>query len=136
MNVLSNSDYLFRYAKSRNHDWTQLQFEFTSVPVSANFPLGAKTIYRKYSQDEIILIEKCDRPESLGFKVMNAIVTNQPEAREPDIPEGMYILKDTPPRLSIITPEPFVQGSKELLDAVVNNVERQFRVHAAEVVQE
>ena len=40
-----------KYAKGVN---TQLQFIFEAVPISESFPLGCKTTYRAYSNDEVV----------------------------------------------------------------------------------
>lgn len=72
------------------NDWTQLQYEFIKVDASDSFPLGVKMVYRKYSQDEVILIEKSDEEGRLGFKVYNAEVRIHPEAIPPYSPAGSF----------------------------------------------
>ena len=72
-------------------DWTQLQFEFVAVPVSEAFPCGSKMTYRKYSQDDVILIEACGVDEGRhGFNVLKGQVTPQPQAVPPDVPQGIF----------------------------------------------
>ena len=44
-----------RYCKE---EWTQLQWKFEAVAVSVYFPLGVKTMYRRYTADEVIIIRK------------------------------------------------------------------------------
>jgi hypothetical protein len=46
-----------RYAKRyKDTDRTQVQFEFVAVPVSDSFPLGCRMSYRKYCQNQVLLI--------------------------------------------------------------------------------
>jgi hypothetical protein len=83
---------LGRYAKRhKDVDWTQLQFEFVAVPVSDAFPCGSKMTYRKYSQDDVILIEACGVNDGRhGFNVLKGHVTIQPQAVPPDVLQGIY----------------------------------------------
>lgn len=121
---------LHRYAKKvKGTDWTQLQFEFVSVPVSDSFPFGSKMTYRKYTQDEVILIEQCDDESTFGFRVRNAQVTVQPEAVGEHVPEGMFLLKALPPPDRELTPDAFIQGSRAELEKVVNACIRTFSLH-------
>ena len=52
-----------QYCKKK---WTQLMWKFEAVQVSEHFPLGCKTTYRKYTQDEAIIIRKKEG-EKCGF---------------------------------------------------------------------
>jgi hypothetical protein len=89
---------LGRYAKRhKDTDWTQLQCEFFSVPISDSFPLGSRLTYRKYSQDEVILIDSADGEGMLGFTVLKGQVKPQPEVVPPNVPLGMFVLRLLPP---------------------------------------
>ena len=44
-----------QYCKTK---WTQLMWKFEAVQVSEHFPLGCRTTYRRYTQDEAILIRQ------------------------------------------------------------------------------
>jgi hypothetical protein len=80
---------LGRYCKNVNgNDWNQLQFTFTSVNMSDSFPLGVKMTYRKYSQNEVALIESSETEGRLGFKILSGTVVDQPEAIPPNLVEG------------------------------------------------
>ena len=52
-----------QYCKTK---WTQLMWKFEAVQVSEHFPLGCKTTYRRYTQDEAILIRQKEG-ETFGF---------------------------------------------------------------------
>ena len=113
-----------RYAKvGRNgDDWTQLQFIFESVPVSDYFPCGVKTTYRKFSADSVILIQEVSagKPED-GFTLKDAEVRTYPAAREGH-PEGFSIITQLPPPDRLMEPDPFVLGSRALLDSCVAKI--------------
>ena len=118
-------------------DWTQLQFDFCSVPISNSFPFGVKMTYRKYSQDQVLLIEPSEDPDALvGFKVYQGLVRNQPEAVGQNLPEGMYLLKSLPLPDTVLAPTPFVQGSRALLEKVVAAVIRQWAVPLPHIAEE
>lgn len=128
---------VFRYSVRRgDNDWTQLQWEFVAVPVSDSFPFGVKTTYRKYAQDEVILIEASHEQGALGFTVRNGKSRVYPKAVPPNVPEGMTILKSLPVLGTPLSPEEFVAGSREQLEKVVKEIERQFTKHLPEVVAE
>ncbi len=127
-----------RYAKIQSGvDWTELQFTMTAVPVSDSFPLGVKTIYRKYSANEVLLIENSDNPSHLlGFKVVSLEVVDQPMAFPPHIPEGMFFLRSLPERGTPLYPDAFVEGSRDKLIGVVDYIQKVFGRHMPEVVRE
>jgi hypothetical protein len=114
-----------RYAKvnRKGDDWTQLQFIFEAVPISAHFPCGVKTTYRKFSADNIVLIEE-DREN--GFVVKDAEVRTYPAATD-DHPAGFSMLTSLPPSDSMIEPDAFILGSRATLDAVIAKVRSFFR---------
>jgi hypothetical protein len=84
---------LSRYCKNvHGTDWNQLQFTFTSVNISDSFPLGVKMTYRKYSKEEVILIETSEQEGRLGFKVLKGLVTDQPEVTPENPVEGNSLI--------------------------------------------
>lgn len=126
-----------RYAKRhKDTDWTQLQFEFVAVPRSDSFPLGSRMTYRKYSQDQVLLIEASDTEGSLGFKLLRGEVKAQPEAVPPHVPLGMFVLRELPTDGLQLRPEPFIAGSRSSLEKVVDCIQRTFAKHLPEVVDE
>ena len=128
---------LGRYAKRyKDADWTQLQFHFVAVPVSESFPLGCRMTYRKYCQDEVLLIEADEADSRLGFKLLKGLVKDHPEAVPPHVPLGMFALRELPPAGIELRPEPFIAGSRSSLEKVVNCVEKTFAKHLPEVVAE
>lgn len=128
---------LRRYAKNiGDNDWTQLQFTCTAVPISDNFPLSVKTVYRKYTQEEVLLIQQSNVDGMLGFKTVRGIVKNQPEAVPPNLPEGMFLLRGVPPRGTALQPAPFVEGSRQKLERVVEEIAKQYSTHLPEVLAE
>ena len=104
------------------------------VPVSEHFPCGVKATYRKYSCDEGILIVA--KPESpTGFEVCDLEVRDYP-ASTPHQPAGMYVLQSVPPIGVHMEPEPFVPGSRALLEEVVNKVDKRFGTSHPETLAE
>jgi len=96
-----------RYAKLQ---WTQLQWRFQRVPISVNFPLGVKTTYRAFCQDEVWEIIK-DSEKRVGFSGRVCKVQWFPEEdKERNIPEGFYLLQRFPD--SEIKPEAFIPDSR------------------------
>lgn len=119
-----------RYARlSRTgDDWTQLQFIFDAVPISNYFPCGVRTTYRKFSADMVVLIEEetAGRPEN-GFIVKDAEIHTYPKATANGAPAGFSMLTALPPDNAMFEPDPFVLGSRAVLDAAVAKVKRFFR---------
>ena len=99
-----------RYAKVNKNgvDWTQLQFIFEAVPASEFFPVGVKTTYRKFSADQVVLIEEISagQPED-GFRLFDAEVRIYPAATETR-PAGFSMLTALPPRDAMFEPDPFI----------------------------
>ena len=118
-----------RYAKiGRNgNDWTQLQFIFEHVPASEFFPCGVKTTYRKFSADEVVLIQEISagKPED-GFVVREVEVRTCPPSRDGH-PEGLSMLTALPPADRLIEPDAFVLGSRALLDSCVAKIKTHLR---------
>ena len=92
--------------------------------------------YRKYSQDDVVLIEASDTEGRLGFNVLKGEVKNQPEAVPPHVPLGMFVLRELPPPGIELYPETFIAGSRLSLQKVVDYVEKTFSRHLPEVVAE
>lgn len=92
--------------------------------------------YRKYCQDEVILIEASDTEGALGFSVMKGSVTDQPAAVPPHVPLGMFVLREVPPPGLELRPEAFIAGSRSMLERVADTVENTFSRHLPEVVAE
>jgi hypothetical protein len=102
-------------------DWTQLQWTFESVPISHHFPCGVKTIYRKYSADEVIqIVPNSETPG--GFDIFDLEVFDYPTASD-DHPAGMHVLEQLPKEEDEFVPTAFVQGSRQALCDVVKAVE-------------
>jgi hypothetical protein len=93
-------------------------------------------MYRKYSQDEVILITQSETEGRLGFKVIKGYTRSQPEAIPPHVPEGMFILQSLPPTGITLHPDAFVADSRALLEKVVEKVKQVFSKHMLEVVEE
>ena len=53
-----------RYCRT---EWTQLQFKFDAVAPCADFPLGVRTMYRRYASDEVVEI-KVKPDDQCGFR--------------------------------------------------------------------
>jgi hypothetical protein len=106
------------------------------VPPTDSFPFGVKMTYRKYTQNEVILIEQSDNANTYGFRVRNAVVTIQPEEIPPLVPEGMYLLKSLPPADLELTPDAFIQGSRLELEKVVSAIAKTFLRHLPATVDE
>jgi hypothetical protein len=106
-----------RYAKLQ---WTQLQWRFQRVPISTNFPLGVKTTYRAFCQDEVWEIIK-DSEKRVGFSGRVCKVQWFPEEdKERNIPEGLYLLQRFPDLE--IKPEAFIPDSRAKLENTVRKI--------------
>ena len=106
-----------RYAKLQ---WTQLQWRFQRVPISTKFPLGVKTTYRAFCQDEVREIIK-DSEKRVGFSGRVCKVQWFPEEdKERNIPEGLYLLQRFPDLE--IKPEAFIPDSRAKLENTVRKI--------------
>ena len=47
-----------KFSRYTKKEWTQHQYRFEAVTISAEFPLGSKLTYRKYSSDRVVVIDK------------------------------------------------------------------------------
>lgn len=69
-------------------DTTQLQWSFQCVDSSDFFPLGVQTLYRAYSDDNVIEIVKAAIPyqtkcaQELGLQAVETTVSWQPKAHK------------------------------------------------------
>jgi hypothetical protein len=82
-----------RYCKEK---WTQLQWQFTAVPCSEQFPLGVKTQYRKYASDTAFdIVDKASVNLNRNIMTETRYIPIRVNVRyEP--PEGFAILKSYP----------------------------------------
>jgi len=108
-----------RYAKEQ---WTQLQWKFTRIDKSRDFPLGVKITYRAYAADTVCLVS-ADESKEYGFNVENVEVIVQPAASTGQV-EGLYLLEKFP--TGQIKPDGFVKDSRELLDSCLAKVRSTF----------
>jgi len=118
-----------RYAKvsSTGNDWTQLQWIFESVPVDEHFPCGVRTTYRKFSADNVILIqEKTAGNPADGLTISDCEVRTYPEA-DAGHPAGFSMLTSLPTVDDTFVPDAFMSGSRKVLDNVVKKVKTFFR---------
>jgi hypothetical protein len=112
-----------RYARRvKDKDWTVLQFKFEHIaaedPLYPLFPLGCRTTWRPFAAKNHVRIVK-DRKAPCGMTFDNLTdIENYPPAQE-GVPKGMYVLQKFP--TGEIPPEPFVPGSRALLESVCNS---------------
>ena len=105
-------------------EWTQLQWRFLKVEISSSFPLGVKTTYRAYAQDQVIEIIR-DKTKQIEFSARKCLVQWFPEADSTrNLPEGMYLLQRFPQ--DVLRPEPFVQGSRSSLEATFKRIQSHY----------
>ena len=115
-----------RYAK-RYHDidWTVLQFRVEKIeeddPAYDYFPLGVRTWWRPFAADNHTRIVKDPRARcGMTFDILRDI-REMPEADAKNAtPGGMYVLQEYPE--DPISPEPFILGSRALLETVTKDV--------------
>ena len=75
------------------------------VDVSEYFPMGVKTTYRAFAQDEVVEIIKSPFPpdtfsgQIIGLKAIKTEVHDYPRDNPSGRPDGMYILKKLPSTL-------------------------------------
>jgi len=125
-----------RYAKRvADKDWSVLQFTMESVTDEKErpfFPLGVKTFWRPFAADNHIRIVRDSKALcGMTFDELGPI-QNMP-LPEGDIPGGMYLLQKIPE--SSLEPEPFVQGSRALLEEVTNKVMDSFQTSVGDTVR-
>ena len=108
-----------RFAKTI---WAQLQFRFTAVPVTPDYPLGVKCQYRAYGQSKVYeIVFDSDNTNELGARAQQVIVhTYLLEHEKP-----LHILVKNPTGKPI--PEPFVQGSRQTLEDTCKKVSQIFK---------
>jgi 3',5'-cyclic AMP phosphodiesterase CpdA len=85
---------------------TQLQWIFTAVPVSAQYPCGVRVNYRAYASDDVY--EMVNGPN--GYSMQKTIVITQPRAGDGSV-SGMFTLKSFPTTTAMV-PDSFVEGSR------------------------
>jgi hypothetical protein len=118
------------YAKEEE---TQLQWKFVQVDVSEFFPMGVKTTYRAFAQDEVVEIVKSPFPpdtfsgQIIGLKAIKTEVHDYPRDNPNGRPDGMYILKKLPSTL--LRPRPFEQGSRRELEKTMSELIFSTKVH-------
>jgi hypothetical protein len=106
---------LARYYKE---EWAQLQFTFESVEICVEYPTGVKTTYRVYTQNcyiEIIEDEQCEH-SVCGLIPQECVVQTRPLPGEPPV----IVLKKFP--TADVNPAPFIEGSRELVAAVAQQM--------------
>lgn len=102
------------YAKNED---TQLQFIFEAVPVSNDFPYGAKMTYRAYSCDIVYEIKEC-LDNGIGYAPTRNIISTFPE-------RGTWLLRGAPAKC--LHPAPFVAESKLTLDKFMSKIRKEFQ---------
>ena len=108
-----------RFAKTI---WAQLQFRFTAVPVTPDYPLGVKCQYRAYGQSKVYeIVFDSDNSNELGARAQQVIVHTYPSEHE----KPLHILVKNPTGKPI--PEPFVQGSRQTLEDTCKKVSQIFK---------
>jgi hypothetical protein len=105
------------YAKE---DETQLQWIFEHCDISEHFPMGVKTTYRAFAQDEVVEIVRSPFPpdtfagQCIGLKAIKTQVFDYPRDNANGRPDGMFILKKLPS--TPFKPREFEVGSRMELE--------------------
>jgi hypothetical protein len=113
---------------------TQLQWTFERVPASEHFPLGVKTTYRAWVQDEVIEIVKSpDPPDTyegriVGLNAIKTHVVQYPLDNPNGRPDGMFLLKAFPS--TTFKPRAFEEGSRADLEKTLREFTRTALHHA------
>lgn len=118
-----------RFAKE---EWTQSQFNFERVPVSEIYPMGVKTTYRAYCQDEYIEIvedPKCER-SICGLIPQRCEVDTRPLPNE----APLNVVMSFP--FGDFSPSPFIQGSRALTETLCKKMIAQFEEQKPNVAEE
>ena len=99
------------------------------MPESELFSVGVKTTYCKFSAAAMVIIQEimAGRPED-GFKLLEAEVMTYPAATETR-PAGFSILTALPPSNATFEPDPFIAGSRAVLDACTAKAKKTFRCY-------
>jgi hypothetical protein len=123
---------LGRFAKE---EWTQLQFTFERVgdDEKDRYPMGVKSTYKAYSQDEVI--EIVDDPNKESITNLIPQLTLCPVCPSEDEPP-LCIMKAFPPASRTITVDPFIAGSRAYTVACADRMERTYADQKPEVAAE
>jgi hypothetical protein len=100
---------------------TQLQWLFTAVPVSAQYPCGVRVNYRAYASDEVYEMVNIQN----GYTMHKTSVITQPHNADGTL-GGMFTLKSFPTTTSMV-PDAFVEGSRADLMKTHKEVHNAFR---------
>jgi len=133
--------------------WAELQWIFESVEKNDLYPNGVKVNYRKYSADEVYVIDEltqpkekptegnCEEKESevekrwraatpatrdYGFDLRKYKVNTHPLVEKEGDVDGMYVLKALPDGTRVFHPQPFVKGSRLELEKLVSKTVNKF----------
>ena len=126
---------------------TMHQWKFECVEASIWFPLGAKTTYRAYSSDKVIVFEKkspmeclSDVGRSTGLEPIQLHVTWQPSCTsDPSRPgiEGFYLLKGIPYVEADTLPcVAFPEGATAAMEACFSEIRKKFSGEADKAILE
>ena len=72
-------------------EWSELEWTFEAVETSESYPTGVKVTYRKYTNDNIVLVYE-DEGQRYGFSSCKYKVNRHPMPIQPGDPGGMYLL--------------------------------------------
>jgi hypothetical protein len=118
-----------RFAKE---EWAQSQFMFEKVPVSDDHPMGVKTTYRAYCQDEFI--EIVEDPEC--EKSLCGLIPQRCEVHTHPLPgeAPLNVIRSFPS--GDFAPSPFITGSRALTEALCKKMINQFATSKPKVAAE
>lgn len=118
-----------RFAKE---EWAQSQFVFEKVPVSDDHPMGVKTTYRAYCQDEYI--EIVEDPEC--EKSLSGLIPQRCEVHTHPLPgeAPLNVIQSFPS--GNFAPSPFITGSRALTEALCKKMINQFSNSKPKVAEE
>ena len=130
------------YKNTRDNPLTQLQLIIEKVPVSKEFPLGARTMYRAYATDSAVeIVEKKQVPwivppiTSIELMAIRVETINRPKSADNNGgPEGARVMNCLPKEPLQVAPFKMLNvkegskivkvGCKEYLDKVVYAMEK------------
>ena len=106
-------------------EWTELEWTFEAVETSESYPTGVKVTYRKYTNDDVILVYE-DEEQTYGFSSCKYKVNRHPMPLQPGDPDGMYLLSSLPDGTTEFLPQPFIKGSRKHLETLVRKIGNEF----------
>jgi hypothetical protein len=114
---------------------TQLQWTFEAVTPDDFFPHGVRVFHRAFSSDNVVqILEDPSKTCKVYAKASDVFDFPIRDFSKGILRDGMHVMTSLPTEYP--TPYPFVEGSREVLDAVLVKIRSEYQVNHADVVMD